>query len=184
MAKPPGFAFSHIGIYASDVARMEAFYTGVMGFFVTDRGELDTPRGRVDLVFLSRNPDAHHQIVLASGRPAALAFNVVNQISLRADSLATLKAMHATVVAAGTPNVTPVTHGNALSVYFPDPEGNRLEVFIDTPWYVNQPMRVPIDLGLSEEAIMSNAEAHARGLPGFRPRAEWRAAMARMMGVA
>ena len=69
MSTAPAIAFSHIGIYVTDLAPMEAFYTGVFGFTVTDRGHLDTPRGQVALVFLSRDPGEHHQFVLAAGRP-------------------------------------------------------------------------------------------------------------------
>ena len=32
--------FSHLGIFVSDLEAMEAFYTGVLGFLVTDRGLL------------------------------------------------------------------------------------------------------------------------------------------------
>ncbi len=184
MTKPPGLSFSHLGLCARNLPLMEEFYVNVLGFFVTDRGYLDTPRGPVDLIFLSRDPDEHHQIVLASGRPEKLDFNTINQISLRADSLATLQGFHRTMMARGTPNLYAVTHGNALSIYFPDPEGNRLELFIDTPWYVNQPMRVEIDLAQSEAQVMAAAEAHARVLPGFRSRDLWRAEMAKMMGMA
>ena len=183
MSAPPGLAFSHIGIYARDMPRMEEFYVTLLGLFVTDRGQLETPRGPVQLIFLSRDPDEHHQIVLASGRPEKCDFNIVNQISLRADSLATLQSLHRSVIACGTPDIHPVTHGNALSIYFPDPDGNRIELFIDTPWYVTQPLRVPIDLSMSEAEVMAIAEAHARALPGFRTRAAWRADMARMMGA-
>lgn len=183
MTKPPGLSFSHFGLCARNMPLMEQFYVNVLGFFVTDRGNLDTPRGPVDLVFLSRDPDEHHQIVLASGRPEKLDFNIINQISLRADSLTTLQGFHRTMIARGTPNLHAVTHGNALSIYFPDPEGNRLELFIDTPWYVDQPMRVEIDLAQSEAGVMAAAQEHARGLPGFRSRDQWRAEMAKMMGM-
>jgi catechol 2,3-dioxygenase-like lactoylglutathione lyase family enzyme len=185
MSAVPSIAFSHVGIYVTDPAAMEAFYTGLFGFTVTDRGQLDTPRGPVDLVFLSRDPDEHHQLVLASGRPPDLPFNVINQLSFRVDGLAGLRALHARIAA--DPRVTeiaPVTHGNAVSVYFRDPEGNRIEVFFDTPWYVTQPLREPIDLSLPDEALMRMLEEHASRLPGFRPHAEWRAEMARRMGVA
>lgn len=184
MPKPPGLSFSHLGLCARNLPLMEEFYVKVLGFFVTDRGNLDTPRGPVDLVFLSRDPDEHHQIVLASGRPEKLDFNIINQISLRADSLATLQGFHRTIIARGTQNLYAVTHGNALSIYFPDPEGNRLELFIDTPWYVNQPMRVEIDLNQPAAGVMADAEMHARTLPGFRSRDQWRAEMAQMMGMA
>jgi len=183
MKKTTGLAFSHIGFYVKDIERMEAFYTALLGFFVTDRGTLPGPSGNFTLVFLSRDPDEHHQIVLASGRPPSVDFNVINQISLRADSLDTLRQLHARLEAAGASDVQPVTHGNAVSIYFRDPEGNRLELFIDTPWYVNQPMRVPVDLNASNEEIMRAVEIHARTLPGFQPRSQWRARMAALMGM-
>ena len=103
----PGFSFSHFGMFVTDIARLEDFYTRILEFTVTDRGELPGPHGPMDLVFLSRDPDEHHQIVIITGRPADMAFNPINQISLKADSLATLRAMHQTLLregaAAGVP---------------------------------------------------------------------------------
>jgi catechol 2,3-dioxygenase-like lactoylglutathione lyase family enzyme len=180
----PGLSFSHFGMFVTDVALLEDFYTRVLEFTVTDRGQLPGPAGPMDLVFLSRDPDEHHQIVLISGRPRELPFNPINQISLKADSLATLRAMHARLVDEGAADITPVTHGNAVSVYVRDPEGNRLELYVDLPWYVTQPLRVPVDLSLADDALMRWLEAHARSLPGFKPRSEWRAEMARRMGLA
>lgn len=180
----PGLAFSHFGIHVTDLARMEDFYARVLDFTVTDRGRLQRPNGgAVDLVFLSRDPDEHHQIVLASGRPSEIGFNPINQISLKADSLATLKTVHQRLIAEGVKELAPISHGNALSIYGRDPEGNRLEFYVDLPWYVTQPMAVPVDLSRDESSIMADAEKHARGLPGFMPRAQWRAAMARKMGL-
>lgn len=179
----PGFSFSHFGMFVQDIAKQEDFYTRLLDFTVTDRGQLPGATGvSMDLVFLSRDPDEHHQIVLISGRPERLPFNPINQISLKADSLHTLCAMHRTLHAEGLPGMVPVTHGNAVSIYVPDPEGNRLELYFDLPWYVSQPMRVPIDLD-DETTLMRRLEAHARTLPGFRPRSQWRAEMARRMGV-
>jgi catechol-2,3-dioxygenase len=85
--------------------------------------------------------------------------------------------------AEGLQNIQPVTHGNALSIYVGDPEGNRLELYFDLPWYVSQPMRVPVDLSPDEDEIMAKAEAHARSLPGFLTRAEWRNRMSAKMGL-
>jgi catechol-2,3-dioxygenase len=184
MSQRLGLSFSHVGIFVNDIAKMEAFYTRQLEFTVTDRGQLSGPHGPVELMFLSRNPDEHHQIVMATGRPDKLDFNVVNQISMRADSLATLKNFHARLREAEVREMTPVTHGNAMSIYFRDPEGNRLEIFIDSPWYVTQPMRVDLPIEMPEAELMQWVEGHARKLPGFRPRAEWRAEMARKMGVA
>jgi catechol-2,3-dioxygenase len=172
-------------MFATDVRLLEDFYTRLFDFTVTDRGQLPGPNGPMELVFLSRDPDEHHQIVLVSGKPRDLPFNSINQISMKTDDLATLRAMHRTLVAEGCADIAPVTHGNAVSIYVRDPEGNRLELYMDLPWYVSQPMRVPVDLESGDEAaLMQRLEEHARSLPGFRPRAEWRAEMARRMGVA
>jgi catechol 2,3-dioxygenase-like lactoylglutathione lyase family enzyme len=184
MATKPALAFSHLGVYVRDLARMEAFYTGLLGFTVTDRGDYSAPTGPTYLVFLSRDPDEHHQIVLATGRPAGLAFSTLNQISFRVPDLAALRALHAELPRFDATDVRPLYHGNAMSVYFRDPEGNRIEVFMDMPWYVTQPCGIPLDLGRADEAIWRWAEETARALPGFRPRDAWRREMAERMGVA
>jgi len=177
----PSLAFSHMGIFVADVARMEDFYTRLLGFTVTDRGDLETPRGKVFLVFLSRDPKEHHQIVLASGRPGELGFNPINQISFRMADFAGLREMHRRLQAEGVAELSPVSHGNALSVYFRDPEGNRIELFIDTPWYVTPPLRVPMDMSLPDAELWAWAEAQARKLPGFRKVEHWRDEVARRM---
>jgi catechol-2,3-dioxygenase len=179
LQRKDALVFSHMGFYVRDLQRMARFYRDVMGFFETDRGDL----GPVQLVFLSRDPSEHHQVVLASGRPAEPGFNVINQISLRVPDLDTLREMRNRVAA--DPDVTELlcaTHGNAVSIYFRDPEGNRLEVFMDTPWYCEQPLREPIDLDRPEAEVMARAEALARSRPKFQSREQWREGMERLMG--
>jgi catechol-2,3-dioxygenase len=179
----PGLNFSHIGIYATDIDRQADFYKNVLEFTETDRGFLDGPEGPFRLVFLSRDPDEHHQIVLVSGRPEPLEFNVINQISLKADSLETLQKFYRRLKDSPVTGISPITHGNALSVYFRDPEGNRVELYVDTPWYVTQPTRVAAPFELPADALMAWAERHARTLSGFRLRSDWRQEMAARMGV-
>ncbi|VCU69769.1 Biphenyl-2,3-diol 1,2-dioxygenase 2 [Pigmentiphaga humi] len=185
MQKKPGLSFSHVGIFVRDIVRMADFYSNVLDFTITDRGKLDSPHGPLDLVFTSRDPDVHHQIVLVSGRPEHVPFNVINQLSLQADSLETLQAFYRRLKDdPGVSDLQPVTHGNALSLYCRDPEGNRLELYVDTPWYVSQPMRVPMPIELPPDELMAWSERHARALPGFCSREEWRAKMARKMDAA
>jgi catechol 2,3-dioxygenase-like lactoylglutathione lyase family enzyme len=181
MALTPQLSFSHMGLFVADVARMQDFYTRVLGFAVTDRGALETDAGPLTLVFLSRDPREHHQIVLASGRPAKLEFNAINQISFRLPDLAGLREMHRRLQGEPVSHLAPVCHGNALSVYFRDPEGNRMELFIDTPWYVHQPLRIPLDLGRPDAELWAWAEAEARRQPGFKPVEQWRAEIAAEM---
>jgi catechol-2,3-dioxygenase len=178
-----GLRFSHIGLFAKDLAKQAAFYERVLDFTMTDHGHLEGPQGPIELVFLSRDPDEHHQIVMVSGRPDPLAFNVINQISLKADSVETLQDFYHLLRDEPVDDLVAVTHGNAISVYFRDPEGNRIELYVDTPWYVSQPCRVSAPITAPAAELMAWAEEHARKLPGFRPRREWRNEMARRMGV-
>lgn len=163
---------SHVGIHVTDMPRMVDFYSGFLGFAVSDRG---ATRDGGEIVFMTRDPREHHQFVLATGRPADLAFNIVNQLSFRVDSLGTLRELHRGLEHELAVELGPVSHGNALSVYFHDPEKNRVELLIDTPWYVPQPCRLPVDLSLPDDVLWSSLEEQARKLPGFRPRTAWAA---------
>jgi len=174
---PSDLQFSHIGLYVSDLPRMARFYKQALRFTQTDAGDL----GAVQLVFLSRDPREHHQLVLATGRPSNPGFNVVNQISFRVPDLGALRRFHDRLLTEGASEMHPVTHGNAISVYCRDPEGNRLELFMDTPWYCDQPLRETIDLSQSDEAILAQAEAIAKRFPKFMSRAQWQAEVARRM---
>jgi catechol-2,3-dioxygenase len=178
MAQP--VSFSHFGINVTDLPRMEDFYTRVVGLLVMDRGQLP---GGPTLVFLSRDPDEHHQMVLASGRPPGNEPNTVNQISFKLPALADLKQMHARLSKEGVVQFRVVTHGNAWSVYFSDPEGNRVEFFVDTPWHTPQPLAEPFDIEAPEAAIMESTEALCRRRPGFMSRAQWRQAQLQRMGM-
>jgi len=172
----PALSFSHFGFFVRDLERMADFYSRVLGFTISDRGDL----GKTKLVFLTRDPREHHQIVLASGRPEDLPFNSINQISFRMENFAGLREMYRVIQSEkGVSEIAPVSHGNALSVYFRDPEGNRVELFIDTPWYVEQPLRIPMDMSLPDDALWKWAEKSARELPGYKPVEQWRSDMAK-----
>ena len=170
MSQIPPVAFAHVGLNVRDLDHMERFYTGFLGLVVTDRGNLGAAR----LVFLSRDAREHHQVVLVAGRPPSQGVTVLNQISLRVADLAALRHFQAHAAAHGAHDVEAVTHGNTVSLYLRDPEGNRIEFYIDTPWYVSQPARAPMDLAQADEAVWKSVEAYARSLPGFAPVEEWR----------
>jgi catechol-2,3-dioxygenase len=169
-------SMSHIGIYVHDVPKMEDFYTRVLGFTVTDRGKV---RGN-DIVFTSWDAKDHHQVILVAGRPKELAYNHINQISFRVASVEDLQAVWRNVK--DEPEVTDLRgmdHGNAWSLYFRDPEGNRLEIFCDTQWYIEQPCLEDLDLSMPADQIRAKSDAFCRTAKGFRPIGEYQAEVAK-----
>ena len=185
---PVRLQFSHCGINVLDMDRMVDYYTRVLGYTITDRGETIG----LTVVFLSMDPREHHQLVLASGRPHDVPRNthnplfggVMNQISFRVGNLADLRTMHARIVKEGAEGITPANHGNAWSVYSNDPEGNNVEIFVDSPWYTPQPCFMPLDLAKSDEEIHRETEEMVRKEKGFAPREAWRAEITKRMGFA
>jgi catechol 2,3-dioxygenase-like lactoylglutathione lyase family enzyme len=176
-------AFTHVGIYVTDMNRMFDFYTRVVGFAVSDRG----PRlgGGGEIAFMTRDPREHHQFVLATGRPDKLPFNVVNQLSFLVDGLPTLKTLYGDLKREpGVEDLGPVSHGNALSAYFLDPEKNRIEFYMHTPWHVPQPHRISVDLTLPDARLWAAVEQDVRATPGFKRREEWIAEMERKVAQA
>lgn len=158
---------SHVGLYVKDVEKMREFYTKVLGFVVSDAAE----DGRI--TFMSRNPSDHHQVVLVRGRQTETDTPMVQQVSFNVGTLANVQKVFRKVREAGSKVIEPRCHGNAWSVYFTDPEGNRIEMFCDTPWYVPQPLGFEIDLDKSEDELYRETEAMVRDAPGFRPYADF-----------
>jgi catechol 2,3-dioxygenase len=171
MTSPIQPRLSHCGIYVSDVGQQVDFYTRVLGLIVSDRGV--SARMGNELAFLTAATDHHHQVVFISGR-APQGASTVNQLSFKVGGLDELKAMFARARDAGVSDIRQINHGNALSFYFNDPEGNGIEVYMDTPWYVPQPHGVPIDLSLPSDRLMAEAEQHCRETPGFMTADAWR----------
>lgn len=180
MASNPRPQLTHVGIFVRDIDQMTAFYTEVFGLTVSDRGDIPGDR---KIVFLSNDPDEHHQFVLVNGRPEDEALTVAQQLSFRVDSLDDVRALHDKVKAAGMEITQQTCHGNALSVYFKDPDGNRVEIYTHTPWHIPQPHAVPFDLSKSNEEILAWTEAHCREDADFMSAEERAAKMTAMMGV-
>jgi catechol-2,3-dioxygenase len=179
MMRPPEVSFSHIGLFVIDMDRMVDFYTRTLGFFITDKGMLGERR----LTFLSRDPREHHQIVLCTGRHPDLNVKVINQISFRMASLSALQRFWRTLSNEPVADLDPTIHGNAWALYFRDPEGNRIELFVDSEWYIAQPVRHPLDLSMPEADIRRITYEFCRDQPGFKPIEHWYAEMRELMST-
>jgi catechol 2,3-dioxygenase len=178
---------SHVGLSCFDLARMEDFYTRVLGMTVTDRGEVGG--GMATLVFLTTDPSEHHQLVLASGRtegtvlegpvPGGSFGSIIFQLTFRLEDLPTLRRVQQKLIAEGNTNFVPLNHGNSWSIYTRDPEGNALELVVDSPWYVHQPNGEYLDLSLDDDEILRQTEALCRATGDWQPYEQWRADVAR-----
>lgn len=155
----------HTGLWVRDLDAMTRFYTDLLGLRVTDS---DDEHG---IVFLSARPDTeHHELVLQRGRTAADGAKLTHQISWRVDSLAAMIDFHHRFEAAGVPVQQEVSHGNALGIYFFDPEGNRNEVYLRVDRDVRQPFRKTIDFGQDADTILATAEKLLDdGGPDYQP---------------
>ena len=160
---------THMGINVIDIDRMVEFYTKVLGLSVSDFGFSDRLQSR--LAFLTSDPSAHHQVVMVDTRPAG-SESTINQISFSVPSLDDLRAANRRLIDAGI-ETNPINHGNAWSVYFPDPEGNLLEIYLDAPFYVPQPQGEPLDLSLGDDEILARTEARFGAVEGFTSRDAW-----------
>lgn len=164
-------SFSHIVIYVSDQATMLDFYTRVLGFSVTDKGPL--AEGVPDIVFLSNDPEEHHQIAMVQVRHDDKPSNTINHFAFRVESFEEVVKLNRTLQEIAGIDINPLSHGNTLSVYSNDPEGNGIEVFWDTPWHVDQPQGKPWDPSLGIQAALSWVEENFKDEAGVEPREDY-----------
>lgn len=164
---------AHVGIYVFDLDRMLDFYLSVFRLTVTDEGIGKNFGNR--LVFMSATEDQHHQLVLSAGRSPEAKVSTVMQLSFLVPDLAELRRNRDVALAKGATEMRPMNHGNAWSLYYFDPEGNRIEVYVDTPYYVAQPYGTPLDLDKSAEELLAETYAMVKDDPTYMPLADWQA---------
>ncbi len=183
MTTAPSITYSHLGLHCFDLDKMADFYKSVMGLTETDQGTLNLPGVDVRIIFLSGDPRDHHQIALAEGRTAEAGSLLINQISFRLDGLDTLRALKDKIDDLGMPIQRITDHCISWSIYFHDPEGNRIEAFVDAPFFVNQPIIEPLDLSLTNEEIVAATEARFKDYPSFKQLADWRSEFTKDLGL-
>ena len=167
-------ALAHLGIFVSDLVVMERFYTAVFGLLVTDRGVGKTFKN--ELVFLSGAPDQHHQIVLSGGRVLGSPSTIM-QLSFKVASLDALRSSRDFALERGATELIGLNHGNAWSIYFYDPEGNRIELYLDTPFHTPQPCGEPLNLELDDEALLEETRVLVENLHGSTSMADFAQSM-------
>ena len=100
-------ALAHVTIAVRDLDAMVGFYTDVLGFTVTNRGE-PVP-GLGEMAFISQDPTAHHQIVLVeTPEPPPRAFMMADHLAFRTGTLDDLRTVGERLAAAGVDSAVPV----------------------------------------------------------------------------
>lgn len=158
-------SWSHAVLNVRDLDNMLDFYTGVLGFTVSDRGPLGP--NAPEIVFMSNDPEEHHQVAMVPMRNGESAANPLNHLAFRVADFSDVKDLHKRLTALDGMEILPLSHGNTLSLYFNDPEGNGLEVFWDTPWHVDQPQGKVWDAELDLDAALSWVEENFSEEPSF-----------------
>src|SRR5712692_112974 len=124
MAAPSIARLGHVGIHVRDLEKQKAFYRDVLRLKVTDE---DLKMG---MVFMSARPEEeHHEFLLCGGRNVGADARMPQQVSFRCNSLDDLIGYHQRFRERGVKFDMIVSHGNAIGIYFYDPEGNRCEVY-------------------------------------------------------
>ena len=147
----------HVGIHVRDLATSRRFYSELLGLTVTDENP------EMELVFLSARPAVeHHELLLCGGRDAGLEERLVQQISFRCDTLEDVIDYYHRLTEANVEIDMVVSHGNAIGIYFYDPDHNRCEVYWNTGLLARQPYLEGIDLTKPVEEIIAMVEESVR----------------------
>ena len=114
----------HVVLRVTDVAQAEAFYRDALG--------METVRRSDGAAFMSFGTQ-HHDIGLFSVRGEATRGNVgLGHVALVVDGgMPELEILHHRLVDNNVEVVSLTDHGMTKSVYFNDPDGNRLEIYVD-----------------------------------------------------
>ncbi len=147
-------SLGHVGIFVEDVARSLAFYRDLLGLTLTDADEAN------GMYFLSSRPDEeHHEFLVCRGRTAPLDVRLIQQVSFRCPSIEDVIAFWRRLKDAGVEFDRVVSHGNAVGVYFFDPDRNRCEVYWPTGLKARQTFLAQIDLTRPVDELMTEIAA-------------------------
>lgn len=120
-------ALGHVVLKVRNRERAEAFYGGLLGLPIVARFD------RMEMTFFSLGN--HHDFAVAAigdDAPGPVHDGVgLAHVAFRiGDDVATLRSAKAELEAAGVSTVA-ADHGVSKSLYFSDPDGNRVELYVD-----------------------------------------------------
>ena len=122
----------HVLMRVADVERSKAFYSNVLGFEVVEQ---DPEHGGV---FMTLGEHGHTLDITpvedpATAQPPAQNRLGVHHIAFQVDSYEALKDAYFTLQEQGVKVDRAIDHVSQKSIYFYDPDGNRLEIYYELP---------------------------------------------------
>jgi catechol 2,3-dioxygenase len=125
----PGTRIGHVHLKGADLDRALAFYCGVLGFALTQRGN--------GAAFVSAG-GYHHHIGLntwesRNGAPPAPGTTGLYHVAILYPSRAALADALRRLIAAGIPLEGASDHGVSEALYLRDPDDNGVELYRDRP---------------------------------------------------
>lgn len=134
-------ALGHVVLRVTDWARAEQFYNGLLGLPIMARFDEDGMK----MTFFSLGNHHDFAVLEVSGEGSSHAATAVglHHVAFKiGDSLDELREAKAMLEGAGVV-VTPIDHEVTKSLYFDDPDGNNLEVYVDaSDIWKREPQRV------------------------------------------
>jgi catechol 2,3-dioxygenase len=120
----------HVLLRVGDLERSKRFYIDVLGFQVAEENPEDT--------FLTLGGDGHtldlvqHPHPETAPRPNREQIGL-NHIAFQVESYAALRAAYEGLLEHGVEIASATDHVSQRSLYFSDPDGNRLEIYYELP---------------------------------------------------
>ena len=164
-------ALTHMGIFTDRPEVMQEFYVRVLGMIVSDAGNGMLFRRRI--IFMTGDPHQHHQFVLVVREQGDPPGGALFQVSFKVKTLDELRRTAILATANGATELQGINHGNSWSVYFRDPDGNMVEIYMDTGWYVPQPFGDRFSLDLDDRQMRAITAERVKSIPGSMSQLEW-----------
>jgi len=117
----------HVVLKVRDAMKSKEFYVRALGLKVAHE---DDERGAVFLSFGAE----HHDLALfqmATGEPPSATQPGLHHMAWQLGSFEELRAAYRELKAAGFAIESTIEHNVTRSIYFPDPDGNRVELYCD-----------------------------------------------------
>lgn len=122
----------HILLRVADIERAKAFYTQLLGLEIVEE---DPDHGGV---FMTLGGNSHTIDLMSADNPERDARPLANRVGVhhvafQVESPEALREAYFTLESHGVEGLRAVDHVSQQSIYFNDPDGNRLEIYYELP---------------------------------------------------